>query len=42
MMMIGQQERVVVGPTEAHHCVRCQTETGFAELACTATASACR
>ena len=31
MMMIGQQERVVVvGPTEAHHCLRCQTETGFA------------
>ncbi len=31
MMMIGQQERVVVvGPTEAHHCLRCQTETDFA------------
>ncbi len=31
MILIGQQERVmVVGPTEAHHCLRCQTETEFA------------
>jgi len=31
MILIGQHERVVtVGPTEAHHCLRCQTETEFA------------
>ena len=31
MILIGQQERVVVvGPTEAHHCLRCQAETEFA------------
>lgn len=31
MLLIGQQERVlIVGPTEAHHCLRCQTETEFA------------
>lgn len=31
MILIGQQERVlIVGPTEAHHCLRCQTETEFA------------
>lgn len=31
MILIGQQEKVViVGPTEAHHCLHCRTETGFA------------
>ncbi|VUL72130.1 hypothetical protein [Stenotrophomonas maltophilia] len=31
MILIGQHERVVVvGPTEPQHCLRCQTETGFA------------
>ncbi len=31
MILIGQQERVlIVGPTETHHCLRCQTESEFA------------
>ena len=30
MILNGQQERVVVGPTEPQHCLRCQTETEFA------------
>ena len=35
MILIGQQERVlIVGPTEAHHCLRCQTETEFAPQLC--------
>lgn len=31
MLLIGQHEGVlIVGPTEAHHCLRCQAETEFA------------
>lgn len=31
MLLISQHERGgLVGPTEAHHCLRCQTETDFA------------